>query len=255
MQTDNLSSELKLISDVARRNYTAGAIARPLNFIKDVQERKHLLDTNSKRDYWYPNMRVCDIDSKPWYNVEDFPGGRDLQKSTPKILSELSEFSNEIPSLSTSNFNDLVEQGAWTTVFLKSGSGWEDRVMRHIPKTLQALKNFPHLGELCFLSNLAPETRIVPHCGPWNLRVNFHLGIKIPIDCGLRVADACATWVTGDWLVFDDSFEHEVWNDSATERLVLVMNAWHPSLSQTEINLFALISKAIINFEEAEGNS
>jgi Aspartyl/Asparaginyl beta-hydroxylase len=255
MRTSNLLSELELISDLARRNYAAETITRPLNFIKDIQNGKHLLDIGLKREFWYPNMRVCGIDSKPWYSLEDFPGGRNLKRSTPQILSELIEFSKELPSLSISSFKDLVEQGVWTTVFLKSGSGWEDGVMRRIPRTLQALQKFSHLGELCFLSNLAPRTRVVPHCGPWNLRVNFHLGIKVPIDSGLRVADVCATWTFGDWLVFDDSFEHEVWNHSDTERLVLVMNAWHPSLSQVEISIFSQVSEAIIHFEDIEGQS
>ena len=38
------------------------------------------------------------------------------------------------------------------------------------------------------------------------------------------------SWVEGKVTVFDDSFEHEVWNPSARPRVVLLLDVWHPSL-------------------------
>ena len=32
-------------------------------------------------------------------------------------------------------------------------------------------------------------------------------------------------------MVFDDSFEHEVWHDGDSPRLVLIADIWHPELS------------------------
>ena len=31
-------------------------------------------------------------------------------------------------------------------------------------------------------------------------------------------------------LLFDDSFEHEVWNHTSEPRLVLIVDIWHPQL-------------------------
>ena len=46
----------------------------------------------------------------------------------------------------------------------------------------------------------------------------------------IRVGDEVRTWVEGRCLLFDDSFEHEVWNDADEERLVLIVDVWHPDL-------------------------
>ena len=54
--------------------------------------------------------------------------------------------------------------------------------------------------------------------------------------CGMRVADEVREWEEGRCLVFDDAYEHEVWNDSAGERAVLLFDIWHPLLSPDEVH-------------------
>merc|ERR1711963_856910 len=94
-------------------------------------------------------------------------------------------------------------------------------------------------GDVIF-SVLTPGTRLRPHCGPSNARLTCHLGIRVPCTleqgCRIRVAaDAPRGWQEGRCIVFDDSFEHEVFfaeADSAQpypgERVVLLANFWHP---------------------------
>jgi aspartyl/asparaginyl beta-hydroxylase (cupin superfamily) len=43
------------------------------------------------------------------------------------------------------------------------------------------------------------------------------------------------SWQEGKCLVFDDSFEHEVWNKSDSERVVLLIQFWHPDLTEAEV--------------------
>jgi aspartyl/asparaginyl beta-hydroxylase (cupin superfamily) len=69
------------------------------------------------------------------------------------------------------------------------------------------------------------------------MRVRAHLGIDIPPNCGIRVGDAGATWHEGTCIVFDDSFPHEVWNESERDRVVLVVDLWHPDLTDDEVRL------------------
>jgi aspartyl/asparaginyl beta-hydroxylase (cupin superfamily) len=68
------------------------------------------------------------------------------------------------------------------------------------------------------------------HCGPTNARLRLHLGLVVPDGCSIRVGDEVRSWVEGRCLLFDDSFEHEVWNDADEERLVLIVDVWHPDL-------------------------
>ena len=81
------------------------------------------------------------------------------------------------------------------------------------------------------LSRMSPGTEVKPHCGPTNARLRAHLGLYVPEgDCCLRCGDEARRWVEGEVLLFDDSFEHEVWNETAEPRLVLIVDLWHPQL-------------------------
>ena len=79
-------------------------------------------------------------------------------------------------------------------------------------------------GEVVF-SCLAPRTRIASHCGPTNLRQTAHLGLVVPDAaagcCRLRVGDAWRAWRCGKVMLFDDSYEHEVRNDTDETRVVV----------------------------------
>ena len=80
-------------------------------------------------------------------------------------------------------------------------------------------------------SVMQPGVHVWPHCGPTNCRIRAHLGLVIPEGPRIRVADDSRTWSLGEWIVFDDSFEHEVWHDGPSFRLVLILDIWHPDLT------------------------
>ena len=110
--------------------------------------------------------------------------------------------------------------------------------------------NFPHtmrvvtqlLGEdplvnaagVVKFSWLAPGARIQAHCGPHNLRLRLHLGLVVPSPpsgAQIRVGNAePREWEAGKAFVFDESFEHEVYNNGTTPRLVLIVDVWQPAL-------------------------
>ena len=102
------------------------------------------------------------------------------------------------------------------------------------PATSKILEDFSQahtaLHGSAYFSLLAPRTHIRRHCGPTNARLRLHLGLVVPDGCSIRVGDEVRTWVEGRCLLFDDSFEHEVWNDADEERLVLIVDVWHPDL-------------------------
>jgi aspartyl/asparaginyl beta-hydroxylase (cupin superfamily) len=45
------------------------------------------------------------------------------------------------------------------------------------------------------------------------------------------------SWELGRCIIFDDSFLYEVWNESDEDRVVLVVDLWHPDLSELEVAL------------------
>ena len=64
-----------------------------------------------------------------------------------------------------------------------------------------------------------------------------NLGIDVPDGCGLRVGGIERRWEEGRCVVFDDSFTHEAWNRSDQPRVVLVVDLWHPDLTDDEVVL------------------
>jgi aspartyl/asparaginyl beta-hydroxylase (cupin superfamily) len=81
-------------------------------------------------------------------------------------------------------------------------------------------------------SLLAPRTRIPPHTGVANTRLVCHLALIVPPDCGFRVGNTTVEWKEGEAFVFDDTIEHEAWNDSDQLRVVLIADLWPPALNE-----------------------
>jgi len=72
-----------------------------------------------------------------------------------------------------------------------------------------------------------------------------HLPLIVPPNCGLRVGNETRTWREGEVLVFDDTIEHEAWNQSAAARVVMIFEIWRPELSEEERTLVAGLMQAI----------
>jgi aspartyl/asparaginyl beta-hydroxylase (cupin superfamily) len=83
-------------------------------------------------------------------------------------------------------------------------------------------------------SLLAPHTHIPPHTGVSNARLVLHLPLIVPENCGFRCGAETRKWVPGEAFVFDDTIEHEAWNDSDCLRVVLIGDLWRPELSAAE---------------------
>ncbi len=102
-----------------------------------------------------------------------------------------------------------------------------------------------------FFSTLHAGAAIAPHAAPCNLRLRVHLPLvqvaESVHECGLRVGSLVVPWREGRSVVFDDSFEHEAWNRTARDRVVLLFDVWHPDLNLAErialIDMFDAMKK------------
>ena len=102
---------------------------------------------------------------------------------------------------------------------------------------------------MALFSKLTPGTRIPPHNGVLNTRLICHLPIIVPENCGaLRVGNEERAWVEGQTLIFDDSIQHEAWNHSKEERVVLLFEIWRPELNEEERQLVTWLLAAVKEF-------
>jgi len=127
----------------------------------------------------------------------------------------------------------------WSALHLyKSAQGTPLR--SHFRKTLQVLEAADVVRvedgnpiEM-FFSRMRRGAHIPPHFGAANNRLTVHLPLIVPTGCSIRVGDQIHTWREGELFAFDDSFEHEAWNTSDTDRVVLIFESHHPDLNAAE---------------------
>jgi ornithine lipid ester-linked acyl 2-hydroxylase len=182
-----------------------------------------------ERTMFFPtaNVTFFEPDSYPWVA----PVEAEWQ-AIRKELDALLVRRDEIP-----NFQDLSEKQKvltegeqWKTFFLY-GYGLEaEENCKRCPETVRILKRIPNMKSAMF-SILAPKKHIPPHRGMWKGMLRYHLGLIIPGpegSCRIRVGKEIRTWEEGKSLVFDDSHEHEVWNDSDSYRVVLFVDVLRP---------------------------
>jgi aspartyl/asparaginyl beta-hydroxylase (cupin superfamily) len=77
-------------------------------------------------------------------------------------------------------------------------------------------------------------TRIPPHCDTTNLKLTCQLPLIVPSGSRIRVGDEVRGWPDRRAIIFDDTFEHESWNDSNESRVCLLVDIWHPGLTRVE---------------------
>jgi aspartate beta-hydroxylase len=125
------------------------------------------------------------------------------------------------------------------------------------PKTTAVLAQLP----LCdvpdcapgaYFSVLKPHTRLPPHTGTTNTRSIVHLPLVIPPGCRFRVGAETRTWEKGKAWVFDDTIEHDAWNDSEQIRIILIFDIWNPLLTSAERDLVRTMTVARGRFYGAD---
>lgn len=114
--------------------------------------------------------------------------------------------------------------------------------IKRCPATAAALAAVPRAelparAPTAFFSILRPRTRIPPHTGVTNVRTIVHLPLIVPPGCGFRVGGETREWKVGEAFAFDDTIEHEAWNDSDELRAVLILDVWNPHITETEREL------------------
>lgn len=104
------------------------------------------------------------------------------------------------------------------------GEPIEENIKR-CPVTAEFVKNnFPQHGAAGF-SMLMPKTHIARHVGFQGPFLRYHLGLKVPEgDCALDTSEGLMKWKEGEAFVFDDRQEHEAWNNTDEDRVILLID-------------------------------
>jgi len=168
-----------------------------------------------------------------------FPNGTRFTEAWHAIRAEALAIARDIASVP--QFHEVMPEQApisamddrdWR-VFVLKAYGLEFRGnMERCPKLSSILSATPEVISAT-LSFLAPWKHIPRHEGPFRGIMRFHLGLSMPVvdnkpAAPLRIADHDYFISNGECLLWDDTFPHEVSNNSAHTRIALLLDVWRP---------------------------
>ncbi len=220
------SSELTLVSE---RRDCAGPLAADPDRPWLVKYGKHLrgpVDRLIARSSVASNAPVLDVRDFPWTEM--------LRANWRAIRDEAAQAAlTRIPAPSLATISPdhraIARISRWRSFFLW-GYGYriEENIAR-CPATARLVEQIPGLNT-AFFSILTPGTHIPAHRGVTKGLITCHLGLIVPRDgdVRMRVGDRVVRWAEGETLVFDDTYDHEVWNDTAGTRVVLLIQFRRP---------------------------
>ncbi len=174
------------------------------------------------------------IQDKPVYDPVSFNWIQQFNKNHIKILNEYLAMvkHNQFPDISeiSEEQNIVVNKKEWHFFpFYIYGNRMSNNLVK-CPETAKLLAIIPNLTT-AFFSVLQPGTHIKEHRGAFKGYLKFHFGIKIPepnSECAIRIEDKIYYWENGQAFIFDDTYLHEVWNNSNQERAVLYVDFIRP---------------------------
>jgi beta-hydroxylase len=198
----------------------ASAFERAVGFsVRRAHGLLHRLIANSE----HGGVEVFDPDALQWV--------KRVEAHWPEIREELDRVLVRLEDVP--NFQDIQEEQRDLTTddrwkvfpFYAYGERFA-RNCERCPRTDAVLRSIPGITTGMF-SILLPKKHIPPHVGPWKGVLRYHLALRTPANeqlCRIRVGDQVRSWRLGKSLLFDDTFQHEAWNDSEEIRVVLFVD-------------------------------
>ena len=196
----------------------------------------------------------------PFYDRDLFPWLPQLEAATDMIRGELevalekarNEFAPYVaypPGSPVGQWGELNNSMNWRSLWLWKDGRRQDEACAVCPDTTALLESLPMADQPGFaptalFSALEANTRIPAHTGSTNTRLLVHLPLILPGPARFRVGNETRDWRMGEAWVFDDSINHEAWNDADQLRVILIFDIWNPFLSEAERELVSAMMNA-----------
>tara|TARA_B100001057_G_scaffold397976_2_gene408311 strand:- start:748 stop:1896 length:1149 start_codon:yes stop_codon:yes gene_type:complete len=231
---------------------------------EDTSRMKHSRDLLlGKRQIFYPEPKQIHFPGLPiiefadpadfdWlpYVEEAF---EDIRSEAQALLGNQAEFGAYLTadgSRPAYDMHGLKNNEDWGAFYLWYNGEPVRENQARCPKTTAVMESSPLVfsGKRCpnvLFSRLKPGSRIPPHNGMINTRLICHLPLIVPKRCGFRVGNDIREWVPGKVWLFDDTVEHEAWNNSSEDRILLIFEVWKPDLSDSEKNFITRLLEAV----------
>lgn len=175
------------------------------------------------------------VGDRPVFDVHEFPWAVQVEQQADLIRGELQQVlqrHDELPNFQdvTPGVDTINTDNSWKTWFFFGYGIRCEENCRQCPETTRILESIPGM-KTAFFSILSPGKHIPAHYGPFNGVLRYHLALQVPKQaqqCRIRIHDEVHYWRDGESLIFDDTYNHEVWNDTEEQRVVLFVDFVRP---------------------------
>lgn len=171
----------------------------------------------------------------PIHDPDQFSWVKALEAHTDVMREELDrilQYREVLPSFHdiTVEASTISQDDLWKTYFFYGYGEKAEANCARCPRTTELIERVPGMTT-AFFSILSAGKHIPAHRGPYKGVLRYHLGLKVPepaAKCRIRVADQVVYWKEGESIVFDDTYNHEVWNETNGERAILFLDVKRP---------------------------
>jgi aspartyl/asparaginyl beta-hydroxylase (cupin superfamily) len=179
----------------------------------------------------------CLVGDLPIFDKANFEWVEILEDNHKQILEEYNRFVETIPTEQLPNIHELSEEQRplssdekWKFIPLFFFNEINIATTLLMPRTTSIVNSIPVITT-CFFSILHPGKYIQPHRGYYAGVLRCHLALKVPKDssnCWISIDKIKYCWEVGKTIVFDDTYEHEVYNNTNETRVVLFIDFIRP---------------------------
>ena len=191
--------------------------------------------------------RFSQVETTPFIDPRQFEWHELVTSEWTKVQSELKAVLSAVDKIPihqeiVEEAKPLTDDDKWLSYFFYVYGQRFEKQCSECPDTARLLQKIPGM-KTAFFSILSPGKRLPPHRGPYRGVMRYHLPLLVPQHgpCGIRVGDQTATFEEGVGIMFDDTYEHEAWNDTKETRVVLFLDITRPMKFP-----FNIINSAII---------
>ena len=240
----------KLDSSLSTRLQALGPAARRFQACVDHSLRGRPIYANECSGVHFPFLPADE-----YFDRSHFPWLEEIEARTPAIRAEaerllasggaaIRPYVRQDAGTPQNKWSALDNNLDWSACFLWEYGVRNDPVCDLCPETAAALAAVPQnivpgKAPTAFFSILKAGAHIPAHTGVTNTRAIVHLPLIVPDGCEFRVGGETRPWREGEAFVFDDTINHEAWNRSGEDRVVLIFDVWNPHLSEDERALLA----------------
>lgn len=238
------------------RAQRAGADQQRYEACRDLYLRKRRVYHSQPKQILFPYLAAIEF-----FPRQHFPWLEVLEAATEEIAAEalaalredgvgFKPYVDFPPGTPIDQWGPLNHSLDWSVYPLWHDAAPIPEHLQRCPNTAAVLSqlplcDIPDYAPGAFFSVLKPRTRLPPHTGTTNTRSIVHLPLVVPEGCRFRVGADVRAWEKGKAWVFDDTIEHEAWNDSDQVRIILIFDIWNPLLTAAERDLVRALTIGI----------